>query len=91
MHQGQEKYGCFRRLCVCVCVRAGPHVKSVARYSARKLLDDNTSLLLVPGGATEALYAKPGANTLVLRRRLGFVRLALQTGDTFPPEANPEL
>lgn len=50
------------------------------RYSARKLLDDGYSILLVPGGATEALYAKPKCNAVYLKKRLGFVKLAMQTG-----------
>ena len=57
-----------------------------ARYCARGLLEDHgKSLMLVPGGATEALYAKKGANTLVLKHRRGFVRLALQTGAALVP------
>ena len=37
------------------------------------------------GGATEALYARPGSNTLVLKKRLGFIRLAMQTGAYLVP------
>jgi Diacylglycerol acyltransferase len=40
--------------------------------------DNPSSVVLVPGGAKEALYATPGRFRLV--RRLGFVRLALDTG-----------
>lgn len=38
------------------------------------------SLALVPGGATEALYAGNGRHTLKLKNRLGFIRLAMQSG-----------
>jgi 2-acylglycerol O-acyltransferase 2 len=41
--------------------------------------------MLVPGGATEALYSFPGTNILYLNRRLGFLRLALQTGTSIVP------
>jgi len=30
------------------------------------------------GGAEEALYARPGSGELILKRRKGFVRIALQ-------------
>jgi len=56
-----------------------------SRFSARALLDGGKSILLVPGGATEALYAKPGANTLVLSKRLGFIKLAMQSGAYLVP------
>ena len=39
----------------------------------------------LPGGATEALYAYPGKNTVVLKKRLGFVKLAIQKGASLLP------
>jgi 2-acylglycerol O-acyltransferase 2 len=56
-----------------------------ARYTARGLLERGISIYLVPGGATEALYSSPDEDTLVLRKRLGFVRLALQYGASIVP------
>lgn len=38
---------------------------------------------LVVGGAEEAFYAFPGKNDLILKKRKGFVKLALQTGWVF--------
>ena len=35
-------------------------------------------MLVVPGGASEALYCSPNEDKLILKSRLGFVRLALQ-------------
>jgi hypothetical protein len=63
----------------------GGGICDAARYCARHILDSGFSLVLVPGGATEALYAGIGQNTLVLKRRTGFVRLALQTGSHLVP------
>ena len=61
-------------------------VCDAARYCAQQLLTKyRKSIMLVPGGATEALYAWPGANVLVLRKRRGFVKLALQTGASLVP------
>ncbi len=44
--------------------------------------------MLAIGGATESLYAGPGTMDLVLRRRKGFVRVALQTGASLVPVIN---
>ena len=35
---------------------------------------------VVVGGAAEAQYAYPGMNSIVLKKRKGFIKLALQTG-----------
>ena len=56
-----------------------------ARYTARGLLEKGISIYLVPGGATEALYSSPDADILVLKKRLGFIRLALQHGASVVP------
>ena len=52
--------------------------------------DDGTprsgkAVIIVVGGAQEALYARPGALSLVLARRFGFVRKALQHGSPLVP------
>lgn len=44
--------------------------------------------MLAIGGATESLYASPGTMDLVLHRRKGFVRVALQTGASLVPVIN---
>ena len=38
------------------------------------------AVVLVVGGAAEALHARPGNYKLTLKYRKGFVKLALQTG-----------
>ncbi|XP_054721576.1 2-acylglycerol O-acyltransferase 1-like [Uloborus diversus] len=43
------------------------------------------ALVLVVGGAAEALDAHPGSVTLVLKRRKGFVKLALKHGASLVP------
>ena len=40
---------------------------------------ERESLILVPGGAAEALHAHPGVMKFYFKRRKGFVRLALET------------
>lgn len=43
------------------------------------------SVFLIPGGAPEALQSHPGTLTCLLKRRKGFVRIALQTGTHLVP------
>jgi 2-acylglycerol O-acyltransferase 2 len=43
------------------------------------------SIVLVPGGAAEALYTQPGTMTLHLTKRHGFVRLAMETNTPLVP------
>ena len=44
--------------------------------------------MLAVGGATESLYAAPGTMNLVLHKRKGFVRVALQAGAALVPVIN---
>lgn len=44
--------------------------------------------MIAIGGATESLYSSAGTMDLVLRRRTGFVRVALQTGASLVPVIN---
>jgi len=43
-------------------------------------LKKNTSVLILVGGAEEALLARPGSNKLILQKRKGFIKIALQSG-----------
>ena len=56
-----------------------------ARYSAKHVLASGKSLALVPGGATEALHCKPDVDIVYLKKRRGFVKLALETGASLVP------
>ncbi|EDQ88945.1 uncharacterized protein MONBRDRAFT_25681 [Monosiga brevicollis MX1] len=60
-------------------------VVDAARYSARRILSKGYSLALVPGGATEALYCYPDRDVVYLKKRRGFVKLALQSGASLVP------
>uniref|UniRef100_A0A0G4HRH9 Acyltransferase n=1 Tax=Chromera velia CCMP2878 TaxID=1169474 RepID=A0A0G4HRH9_9ALVE len=51
----------------------------------RRALESEKSVMLVPGGAPEGLKANPGRHSLVLRRRDGIFRLALETGTDLVP------
>ena len=41
--------------------------------------------MIVIGGAQESLYASPKTNNLVLKKRLGFIKLALRHGASLVP------
>jgi hypothetical protein len=63
----------------------GGGVVDAARYNARRVLDEGYSLGLVPGGATEALYAMPGRHAVYIKARRGFIKLAMETGSALVP------
>lgn len=63
----------------------GGGIIDAARYNARQALDDGYSLALVPGGATEALYAMPGRSDVYIKKRKGFIKLAIETGSDLVP------
>ncbi len=68
-------------VCVSVCLSIG--ACACSRESIEWLLTRNgtgNAIVLVVGGATEALEARPGSFTLTIKQRKGFVRLALQNG-----------
>ena len=48
-------------------------------HITRKQGKGNAAIIVV-GGAAESLDARPGQYTLTLRRRMGFVKMALKTG-----------
>ncbi|KAJ3284870.1 Diacylglycerol O-acyltransferase 2 [Rhizoclosmatium sp. JEL0117] len=47
--------------------------------------EPGSAVMLVLGGAAEAMEAKPNTNTLVLKTRLGFIKLALAHGASLVP------
>jgi len=61
-------------------VLLGGGVVDASRYNARRVIEGGLSLWLVPGGSREALYSTPRADTLVLKCRKGFVKLAIEHG-----------
>eukprot|EP01006_Ploeotia_vitrea_P059817 TRINITY_DN7482_c0_g1_i1.p1 TRINITY_DN7482_c0_g1~~TRINITY_DN7482_c0_g1_i1.p1 ORF type:complete len:351 (-),score=14.90 TRINITY_DN7482_c0_g1_i1:983-2011(-) len=63
----------------------GGGVIDAARYCAKEALKNGYSLILVPGGATEALYTTPTQDVVYLKNRKGFVRLALEYGCDLVP------
>ncbi|KAJ3048039.1 Diacylglycerol O-acyltransferase 2 [Rhizophlyctis rosea] len=59
---------------------------SVSRKSCDHLLSKpNESCLIVVGGASEALLAHPSTANLIIKKRLGFVKLALRHGASLVP------
>lgn len=55
-------------------------ISSVSRQSCEAILSSGPgrSIVIVIGGAAESLSARPGIADLTLKRRLGFIRLAIK-------------
>lgn len=62
-------------------------LRSASRRSAVNILGGKpgAAIVLVVGGAAESLVAAPGTYDLVLGKRKGFVRIALETGASLVP------
>jgi 2-acylglycerol O-acyltransferase 2 len=60
---------------------------SPSRQSLESVLQSGPgrSVAIVLGGAGEALVSTPGSNRLILKKRLGFVRLAIQKQASLVP------
>ncbi|CDO95834.1 unnamed protein product [Kluyveromyces dobzhanskii CBS 2104] len=56
-------------------------ITSVTRKNAMKVLEKNYSIAIVIGGASESLLSQVGSTDVILNKRKGFVKLALQTGN----------
>ncbi|ODV72805.1 diacylglycerol O-acyltransferase [Cyberlindnera jadinii NRRL Y-1542] len=57
-------------------------ITSSSRKNALRILEQHYSVGIVVGGAQESLLARPGSNDIVLAKRKGFIKLALETGNT---------
>lgn len=66
-------------LCLGIC--------SVSRKSCDNILTagPGSSLMIVVGGAQEASNAHPNTNDLIIKKRLGFIKLALRNGSPLVP------
>ncbi|GAV29989.1 hypothetical protein PMKS-003495 [Pichia membranifaciens] len=51
----------------------------VTKAGITSILKRNHSVAIVVGGAHESLFARPGMNRIVLNRRKGFIKLALES------------
>lgn len=60
---------------------------SVSKQSCSNILKagPGSAITIVVGGAAEALFARPGTADLTLRRRLGFIKVAIQHGADLVP------
>lgn len=58
---------------------------SVDKDSCINILRKGKSISIVIGGGKESLYSKPRSADLVLNKRKGFVKIALQTGTSLVP------
>eukprot|EP00290_Baffinella_frigidus_P035945 CAMPEP_0180316140 /NCGR_PEP_ID=MMETSP0988-20121125/33075_1 /TAXON_ID=697907 /ORGANISM="non described non described, Strain CCMP2293" /LENGTH=336 /DNA_ID=CAMNT_0022301169 /DNA_START=94 /DNA_END=1101 /DNA_ORIENTATION=+ len=69
----------YRELCL-----AGGCIEAT-RPVMDKALEQGKSIMIVVGGAAEAMHAFPGTNTLILKKRYGFVAMAIRNGADLVP------
>ncbi|TXT06010.1 hypothetical protein VHUM_03771 [Vanrija humicola] len=62
-------------------------ISSVSKRSCRSILKKGAgnSITIVIGGASESLYAHPGTHNLTLKKRFGFVKVAIREGADLVP------
>jgi 2-acylglycerol O-acyltransferase 2 len=60
---------------------------SVSKKSCQHILQrgPGSACLIVVGGAAEALLAQPKTNDLIIKKRYGFIKLALTNGSSLVP------
>lgn len=58
---------------------------SCAQNSARQVLEKGLSIGVIPGGCEEMLESEPEKETIVIKKRKGFVKLAIQNGSDLVP------
>lgn len=56
-------------------------ITSVSKHNALKVLSTNQSICIVVGGVRESLLGSEDSIELILNKRKGFIKLALQTGN----------
>jgi hypothetical protein len=56
------------------------NIHDCSRFCAEKWLENGHTICIVPGGAKEALYSNPQEDWLDLKRKHGFIKLALESG-----------
>ena len=59
--------------------------RSVSKENVKKLLSEGQTVALCPGGVRECLYMQRGMEVAYLRKRRGFVRVALEHGAPLVP------
>jgi len=57
----------------------------ISKSYMRRLLEQKRTVLIIPGGVAECLHMRAGVETIYLRKRFGFVKLAMQTGAQLIP------
>ncbi|ODV94965.1 hypothetical protein PACTADRAFT_50802 [Pachysolen tannophilus NRRL Y-2460] len=57
-------------------------ISSVSKHNVMELIrNHDASVCIVVGGASESLLSVPGRNDIVLNKRKGFIKIALELGD----------
>ncbi|CAL58088.1 Diacylglycerol acyltransferase [Ostreococcus tauri] len=60
-------------------------LEPISRRRMTSMLSDGSTCVIVPGGVAECMAMERGVETLYLKRRYGFVKIAIQTGAALVP------
>ena len=60
-------------------------MEAINKQSMLRVLRAGRTALIIPGGVAECLEMREGVETVYLRKRFGFVKLAIQTGASLMP------
>lgn len=59
--------------------------REVSKPVIKKILNSGKSVVIVPGGVREVQYLREDREVIYLKKRYGFVKLAIQTGTPLVP------
>lgn len=65
------------------CSSSAESIENLLSYKTTSPEDFNKAVILIVGGAAEALNCKPSTYRIIYNKRKGFIRMALKTGFVF--------
>ncbi|CAG5107847.1 Similar to mogat2-a: 2-acylglycerol O-acyltransferase 2-A (Xenopus laevis) [Cotesia congregata] len=77
----------FREFAYCcgACSSSAESIENLLSYKTTSPEDFNNAVILIVGGAAEALNCKPSTYRIIYNKRKGFIRMALKTGAPLVP------
>ncbi|CAD6236457.1 GSCOCG00008193001-RA-CDS [Cotesia congregata] len=75
----------FEKLFPGACSSSAESIENLLSYKTTSPEDFNNAVILIVGGAAEALNCKPSTYRIIYNKRKGFIRMALKTGAPLVP------